>query len=93
MKNRRVCYVVATVRVAGSLQKSTEVMTAMQNILRLSDVSDTMRELSQRNDEGKQIFKINFFTTGEKKINFLQRVKKNFTSTDILIFFFSGWDY
>lgn len=38
---------VATIRVAGSLQKSTEVMTAMQNLVRLTDVSDTMRELSK----------------------------------------------
>lgn len=38
---------VATLRVAGSLSKSTEVMNAMQNLLRLTDVSDTMRELSR----------------------------------------------
>ncbi|KAK6622355.1 Charged multivesicular body protein 3 [Polyplax serrata] len=42
MKNQ-----LATLRVAGSLSKSTEVMNAMQNLLRLSDVSDTMRELSR----------------------------------------------
>lgn len=39
--------VVATLRVAGSLSKSTEVMNAMQNLLKLSDVSETMRELSR----------------------------------------------
>ncbi|KAL0276614.1 UNVERIFIED_CONTAM: hypothetical protein PYX00_004154 [Menopon gallinae] len=42
MKNQ-----LATLRVSGTLQKSTEVMAAMQSVLRLSDVSDTMRELSQ----------------------------------------------
>ncbi|EEB17313.1 Charged multivesicular body protein, putative [Pediculus humanus corporis] len=42
MKNQ-----LATLRVAGSLSKSTEVMNAMQNLLKLSDVSDTMRELSR----------------------------------------------
>jgi charged multivesicular body protein 3 len=42
MKNQ-----LATLRVAGSLQKSTEVMAAMQNLVRLPEVANTMREMSK----------------------------------------------
>jgi charged multivesicular body protein 3 len=42
MKNQ-----LATLRVAGSLQKSTEVMNAMQNLVRLPEVAGTMREMSK----------------------------------------------
>lgn len=41
MKNQ-----LATIRVAGSLQSSTEVMKAMQNLVRLPEISQTMREMS-----------------------------------------------
>lgn len=42
MKNQ-----LATLRVAGSLQKSTEVMQAMQRLLRVPEVAHTMQELSK----------------------------------------------
>ncbi|XP_035903288.1 charged multivesicular body protein 3 [Anopheles stephensi] len=42
MKNQ-----LATVRVAGSLAKSTEVMQAMQALVKLPEVAGTMRELSK----------------------------------------------
>ncbi|KAG6451222.1 charged multivesicular body protein 3 [Manduca sexta] len=42
MKNQ-----LATLRVAGSLQKSTEVMQAMQALVRLPEVAATMQELSK----------------------------------------------
>lgn len=37
----------ATLRVAGSLQKSTEVMQAMQTLVRVPEVANTMREMSK----------------------------------------------
>lgn len=37
----------ATLRVAGSLQKSTEVMQMMQNLVKVPEVAATMRELSK----------------------------------------------
>jgi charged multivesicular body protein 3 len=37
----------ATLKVAGSLQKSTEVMVAMQNLVKLPQISATMREMSK----------------------------------------------
>lgn len=42
MKNQ-----LATVRVAGSLAKSTEVMTAMQALVKLPEVAASMREMSK----------------------------------------------
>ncbi|XP_030762526.1 charged multivesicular body protein 3 [Sitophilus oryzae] len=42
MKNQ-----LATLRVAGSLQKSTEVMQAMQSLIRVPDVAHTMQEMSK----------------------------------------------
>lgn len=42
MKNQ-----LATLRVAGSLQKSTEVMQAMQSLVRVPEVAATMRDLSR----------------------------------------------
>ncbi|KAK5645409.1 hypothetical protein RI129_006709 [Pyrocoelia pectoralis] len=42
MKNQ-----LATLRVAGSLSKSTEVMQAMQRLVRIPEVSHTMQELSK----------------------------------------------
>lgn len=37
----------ATLRVAGSLQQSTEVMKAMQELVKLPEISKTMQELSK----------------------------------------------
>lgn len=37
----------AVLRVAGSLQKSTEVMKAMQNLIKVPEIQATMRELSK----------------------------------------------
>lgn len=37
----------AVVRVAGSLQKSTEVMKAMQSLVKIPEIQATMRELSK----------------------------------------------
>lgn len=37
----------ATLRVAGSLQKSTEVMKAMQQLIRIPEIAATMRDLSK----------------------------------------------
>lgn len=34
-------------KVSGSLQKSTEVMQAMQRLVRLPEIADTMREMSK----------------------------------------------
>lgn len=42
MKNQ-----LATIRVAGSLSKSTEVMQAMQSLIKVPEVAATMRELSK----------------------------------------------
>lgn len=42
MKNQ-----LATLRVAGSLQKSTEVMQAMQNLVRLPEIAGAMRDMSK----------------------------------------------
>lgn len=42
MKNQ-----LATLRVAGSLSKSTEVMQAMQNLVRLPEIAGVMREMSK----------------------------------------------
>lgn len=42
MKNQ-----LATLRVAGSLQKSTEVMQAMQNLVRLPEIAHVMQEMSK----------------------------------------------
>jgi len=38
---------VAVLRVAGSLQKSTEVMQAMQSLIKVPEVAATMREMSK----------------------------------------------
>lgn len=37
----------ATLKVSGSLQKSTEVMQAMQRLVRLPEIAETMREMSR----------------------------------------------
>jgi len=37
----------ATLKVSGSLQKSTEVMQAMQRLVRLPEIAETMREMSK----------------------------------------------
>ncbi|CAL1674171.1 unnamed protein product [Lasius platythorax] len=42
MKNQ-----LATIRVAGSVSKSTEVMQAMQSLIRIPEVAATMREMSK----------------------------------------------
>lgn len=42
MKNQ-----LATLRVAGALSKSTEVMSAMQNLVRVAEISGVMREMSK----------------------------------------------
>ncbi|XP_060532149.1 charged multivesicular body protein 3 [Cylas formicarius] len=42
MKNQ-----LATLRVAGSLQKSTEVLNAMQSLVRVAEISKTMQEMSR----------------------------------------------
>ena len=38
---------IATLRVAGSLQKSTEVMQAMQNLVRYPELAGIMRDMSK----------------------------------------------
>lgn len=47
LTNKLVLYFVATLRVAGSLSKSTEVMQAMQALVRLPEVAATMQEMSR----------------------------------------------
>jgi len=42
MKNQ-----LATIRVAGSVSKSTEVMQAMQSLIRVPEIAATMREMSK----------------------------------------------
>lgn len=37
----------AVLRVAGALQKSTEVMKAMQSLVKIPEIQATMRELSK----------------------------------------------
>lgn len=37
----------ATLKVSGSLQKSTEVMVAMQKLVRMPEIANTMREMSK----------------------------------------------
>lgn len=41
------CVFPAVVRVAGALQKSTEVMKAMQSLVKIPEIQATMRELSK----------------------------------------------
>lgn len=41
------CNILATIKVSGSLAKSTEVMVAMQNLVKLPEIAATMREMSQ----------------------------------------------
>ena len=41
------CVIPAVVRVAGALQKSTEVMKAMQNLVKIPEIQATMRDLSK----------------------------------------------
>lgn len=40
-------FFIATLRVAGSLQKSTDVMQMMQNLIKVPEVAMTMREMSK----------------------------------------------
>lgn len=42
-----VVFLIALLRVAGSVQKSTEVMKAMQNLIKVPEIQATMRELSK----------------------------------------------
>lgn len=42
-----ICLFLAVVRVAGTLQKSTEVMKAMQSLIKIPEIQATMRELSK----------------------------------------------
>lgn len=37
----------ATLRMAGSIQKSTDVMKAMQNLIKLPEIQSSMMELSK----------------------------------------------
>lgn len=41
------CVFLAVLRVAGAMQKSTEVMKAMQNLVKIPEIQATMRELSK----------------------------------------------
>lgn len=43
----RICVSLAVLRVAGALQKSTEVMKAMQSLIKVPEIQATMRELSK----------------------------------------------
>lgn len=48
IKNKfKICYFTATLRVAGALQRSTEVMQAMQRLVRVPEVAATMRDMSK----------------------------------------------
>ena len=40
-------YIAATLRLAGSLEKSTEVMRSMQQLVKIPEISATMQELSK----------------------------------------------
>jgi Snf7 len=40
-------YFPATLRVAGSLQKSTEVMTAISNLVRLPEINKIMQDMAK----------------------------------------------
>lgn len=40
-------FVLAILRMAGSLQKSTEVMQTMHNLIKVPEVAATMRDLSK----------------------------------------------
>lgn len=42
-----VLFLTATIRMAGSIQKSTEVMHSMQSLIKLPEIRDTMMELSR----------------------------------------------
>lgn len=49
----------AVLRVAGALQKSTEVMKAMQNLVKIPEISATMRDLSKEMMKVSSILYIN----------------------------------
>lgn len=59
-------FFIATLRVAGSLQKSTEVMKAMQRLIKVPEVAATMRELSKE----MMRVKLYFFTTTSINVTF-----------------------
>ena len=42
-----ICVFVAVLKVAGAMQKSTEVMKAMQNLVKIPEIQANMRELSK----------------------------------------------
>lgn len=46
-KLRTSCSILALLRVSGSIQKSTEVMQAMQRLVNVPEVAATMREMSK----------------------------------------------
>ncbi|VFV46478.1 charged multivesicular body protein 3 [Lynx pardinus] len=69
MKNQ-----LAVLRVAGSLQKSTEVMKAMQSLVKIPEIQATMRELS------KEMMKV---TWGQLCILF-QTVSSHFQQSRVL---------
>lgn len=50
----------AVLRVAGSLQKSTEVMKAMQNLIKVPEIQATMRDLSKEMMKVSRIFQHNY---------------------------------
>ena len=41
------CVKLATIRVAGAMEKSAQVMKSMQNLVKVSDVRQTMMEMSK----------------------------------------------
>uniref|UniRef100_A0A673US36 Charged multivesicular body protein 3 n=1 Tax=Suricata suricatta TaxID=37032 RepID=A0A673US36_SURSU len=55
MKNQ-----LAVLRVAGSLQKSTEVMKAMQSLVKIPEIQATMRELSKEMMKGISFMNLNY---------------------------------
>lgn len=46
-RDSKLLILLATLRIAGALQKSTEVMKAMQQLIKVPEVAATMRDMSK----------------------------------------------
>lgn len=66
----------AVLRVAGAMQKSTEVMKAMQNLVKIPEIQATMRELS------KEMMKVSSSSVQHKKMLFAYNQVTSNTATD-----------
>lgn len=67
----------AVLRIAGALQKSTEVMKAMQNLVKVPEIQATMRELS------KEMTKVSRAANASSKCLYCNVITRNETQHHI----------